>query len=227
VIKEACVALTLLKNAISSLQKSGSICDSVPILFKTKVDSVAVVKVINLNLLLIEELYKSFKAVKSWAESEGQDFESLSAAWRVLETERMVKDRISASLGDSFLRDSRSIIVTTTSGMTSTVTNTSSSGGSSYVSSSSGGSYVSAQDITSIKAAVVGGNSGQTRVLLECLADLHRACNNFFHSFSPTISIPTDLLIEEFFRPVSHWYATILTHGPRGESDFIEWCGTP
>ncbi|PMD12603.1 hypothetical protein NA56DRAFT_480712 [Hyaloscypha hepaticicola] len=212
VVKQACVALTLFKNAVASLQESGSICDSVPILFKTQIDSVAVVEVINLELSLAESLYKSLEEVKSWGESEGQDFEPLSAAWRVAETARTArtgKDRILASLGYSFLRDDRSSIVTTTSGMTGTVTNTSSSGGSSYLSSSSGtsGSYMSnimsaldaaAQDISAIKAAGVGGNSRQPRVLPECFEDLHRACNNFFHSFSPTISIPTDLLIEEF-----------------------------
>lgn len=170
VVKEACVAFTLFKNAASSLHESGFICDSVPILFKRQVDSVSVVEVINLDFRLADSLFERLEGVNLWGRSEA--FMSLSAAWCEPETARTETNRNSASLGDFFLRAGRVVIASA--------------------------SHAAAQAITAIKAPVVGGNSRQTRVLPNCFEDLARACNKFFHSFSPTISSLTDLLIEEF-----------------------------
>ena len=177
VINQVRVALRRFQNAASSLQESGLICDSVPILFKCQIDSVPVVEVRNLDLRLADSLCESLEAVRVWGGSEGQDFESLSAAWRVPETARMEEHKNSFSLpdfslGDFFRRAGRSIIVSAPD--------------------------ATAQAITAVKPAVAGGNNRQTWVLPKCFENLERACNNFFRSLSPTISIPTDPLMEEF-----------------------------
>jgi hypothetical protein len=81
VVKEVCVALAFFKNAVISLQESGAICNSVSILFKTQINSIAVVEVRNFDLSLAGSPYVSPKDVESWDGSEGHDLGPLSANW--------------------------------------------------------------------------------------------------------------------------------------------------